>query len=116
VRTLAQRSAQAAKEIKALIDDSVSKTNAGSLLVNEAGTTIATAVDSAKRVAEIVTEITAATAEQAMGIAQVNTAVGQMDQFTQENASLVSESTAAAKGLTDQVSRLRQAIAYFKLP
>jgi methyl-accepting chemotaxis protein len=116
VRTLAQRSAQAAKEIKVLIDESVTKTNAGALLVNEAGSTIATAVGSAKRVAEIVTEITAATTEQAMGIAQVNTAVGQMDHFTQENASLVSESTAAAKGLADQVSRLRQAIAYFKLP
>ena len=116
VRTLAQRSAQAAKEIKTLIDDSVAKAHAGSRLVNEAGNTIATAVTSAKRVSEIVTEITAATAEQAMGIAQVNTAVGQMDHFTQENASLVSESTAAAKGLTDQVASLRRAIAYFKLP
>ena len=116
VRNLAQRSAQAAKEIKILIDESVAKAHAGSQLANDAGNTIATAVGSAKRVAEIVTEITAATNEQAMGIAQVNTAVGQMDQFTQENASLVGESTAATKGLTDQVARLRQAIAYFKLP
>ena len=101
VRNLAQRSAAAAKEIKALIGDSVEKVDAGSKLVAEAGTTMDEIVDGVKRVADIMAEITAASQEQSDGIEQVNQAIGQMDQVTQQNAALVEEAAAAAESLQD---------------
>jgi len=115
VRTLAQRSANAAKEIKALIDDSVSKVENGSRLVNEAGTTMHEIVDSVQRVADIMQEITAASAEQTSGIEQINQAILQMDQVTQQNASLVEEAAAAAESMQDQASKLAQTVSVFKL-
>jgi methyl-accepting chemotaxis protein len=115
VRTLAQRSANAAKEIKALIDDSVSKVENGSRLVNEAGTTMHEIVESVQRVADIMQEITAASAEQTSGIEQINQAILQMDQVTQQNASLVEEAAAAAESMQDQAAKLAQTVAVFKL-
>jgi methyl-accepting chemotaxis protein len=115
VRTLAQRSANAAKEIKVLIDDSVSKVENGSKLVNEAGTTMHEIVESVKRVADIMQEITAASAEQTSGIEQINQAILQMDQVTQQNASLVEEAAAAAESMQDQAAKLAQAVSVFKV-
>lgn len=115
VRNLAQRSASAAKEIKALIDDSVSKVDAGSKLVGEAGSTMDAIVDSVKRVTDIMAEIMAASQEQSAGIEQVNQAIAQMDQVTQQNASLVEEAAAAAESMQDQASSLAQAVSVFKL-
>ncbi|MDY3561240.1 Cache 3/Cache 2 fusion domain-containing protein [Gemmata sp. JC673] len=115
VRNLAQRSATAAKEIKALIQDSVKKVDAGTELVNNSGTTLAEIVSSAKRVADIITEIAAASREQATGIEQVNKAVGQMDSVTQRNASQTEEMSATAQALTDQATQLRDLVARFKL-
>ncbi len=114
VRTLAQRSAQAAKEIKDLISASVEKVQDGSRLVQDAGTTMNEIVSSVQRVTDIVGEISAAAAEQSDGIAQVNVAVTQLDQMTQQNAALVEESAAAAQSMRDQAERLAQAIAAFR--
>ncbi|MFB5744556.1 methyl-accepting chemotaxis protein [Cedecea sp. P7760] len=115
VRTLAQRSAQAAKEIKALIDDSGERVNAGSDLVNEAGKTMAEIVSAVTRVTDIMGEIASASDEQSRGIDQVGQAVAEMDRVTQQNASLVEESAAAASALEEQASRLNEAVAVFKI-
>ena len=114
VRNLAQRSAEAAKEIKALIGTSVDKVEAGTRLVGEAGSTIGEVVANAQRVADMIGEITAASGEQSSGVAQVNTAVNQLDQMTQQNAALVEQSAAAAQSLKDQAQRLVQAVQVFK--
>jgi methyl-accepting chemotaxis protein len=115
VRTLAQRSAAAAKEIKALIDDSVSKVETGTRLVNEAGMTMADVVDSVKRVSDIMSEIASASQEQRDGIEQVNQAITQMDEMTQQNAALVEEAAAAASSMQDQAVSLTEAVSLFKL-
>ncbi|WP_343722357.1 methyl-accepting chemotaxis protein, partial [Herbaspirillum seropedicae] len=115
VRTLAQRSAAAAHEIKALIDDSVAKVDTGSKLVDEAGQTMNEVVASVKRVSDIVAEITAAGAEQTQGIEQINNAVVQMDENTQQNAALVEQAAAAAKALQEQAGRLSETVSVFRL-
>ncbi len=115
VRNLAQRSAAAAKEIKELISDSVSKVDAGSLLVDEAGRTMDEVVVSVKRVTDIISEITAASQEQSSGIEQVNQAITQMDEVTQQNAALVEEAAAAAESMQEQAGALVQTVAAFKL-
>ncbi|HEU4851849.1 MAG TPA: methyl-accepting chemotaxis protein [Telluria sp.] len=115
VRNLAQRSANAAKEIKALIGDSVEKVDAGSRLVNQAGMTMAEVVDSVKRVTDIMAEITAASVEQTAGIEQINQAITQMDDVTQQNASLVEEAAAAAQSLEQQAGELSQLVSVFKV-
>lgn len=115
VRSLAQRSAAAAKEIKTLIGDSVEKVEAGSKLVAQAGSTMDEVVNSVKRVTDIMGEITAASQEQSAGIEQVNQAVSQMDQVTQQNAALVEEAAAAAESLRDQSTRLTQIVNVFQL-
>jgi methyl-accepting chemotaxis protein len=115
VRNLAQRSAQAAREIKQLISDSVEKVDSGSRQVTEAGQTMRDIVDQVKRVADLIGEITSATLEQDSGIGQINAAVTQLDQMTQQNAALVEQSAAAAESLKQQAARLAQAIAIFKL-
>lgn len=115
VRNLAQRSAAAAKEIKELINTSVDKVALGNALVNEAGTTMREVVSSIQRVTDIMTEITAASAEQSSGIAQVNDAVIQMDSVTQQNAALVEEAAAAAASMQDQAAKLSELISVFTL-
>ncbi len=115
VRSLAQRSASAAKEIKALIEDSVDKVEAGGKLVDEAGHTMDEIVSSVKRVTDIMGEIAAASAEQSSGIEQVNQAITQMDEVTQQNAALVEEAAAAAESLQEQAGRLTDAVSFFKL-
>ena len=115
VRSLAQRSAAAAKEIKLLIDDSVDKVAAGSKLVDEAGTTMEHVVDSVRKVTAIMADISVATSEQSDGIAQVNQALAQMDGVTQQNAALVEEAAAAAESLQDQAHHLAEVIGVFKL-
>ncbi|SDF27864.1 methyl-accepting chemotaxis protein [Massilia sp. PDC64] len=115
VRSLAQRSAAAAKEIKALIDNSVQKADAGSRLVDQAGTTMREVVESIRRVADIMGEISAASQEQTEGIGQVQLAVSQMDQTTQQNAALVEEAAAASEQLREQAAKLAQTVAVFKL-
>ena len=115
VRTLAQRSAAAAKEIKTLIDDSVSKVDTGSRLVDQAGTTMEQVVSSIRRVTDIMAGIAAASQEQTSGIEQVNSAISQMDAVTQQNAALVEEAAAAAASLQDQATKLTQAVDLFKL-
>lgn len=115
VRNLAQRSAGAAKEIKALISDSVEKVDAGSKLVDEAGKTMDEIVTSVKHVADIMSEITAASAEQSNGIEQVNQAIAQMDEMTQQNSALVEQAAAAAESMQEQAEMLAQAVAVFKL-
>jgi methyl-accepting chemotaxis protein len=115
VRNLAQRSAQAAREIKQLISDSVQKVDSGSRQVAEAGQTMRDIVDQVQRVADLIGEITSATLEQDSGIGQVNTTVLQLDQMTQQNAALVEQSAAAAESLKLQAARLAQAVAIFKL-
>ncbi len=115
VRNLAQRSAAAAKEIKALIGDSVDKVGAGTKLVDEAGKTMQEIVTSVKRVTDIMSEITAASQEQSSGIEQVNQAITQMDEVTQQNAALVEEATAAAESMQEQTQHLAQALAVFRL-
>ena len=114
VRNLAQRSAQAAKEIKGLIGASVDRVEAGSKLVADAGNTMSEIVGSVQRVSDIIGEITAAAGEQSDGIGQVNTAVAQLDQMTQQNAALVEESAAAAESLKDQARRLSELISFFR--
>jgi methyl-accepting chemotaxis protein-1 (serine sensor receptor) len=115
VRTLAQRSAAAAKEIKELISDSVEKVGNGTKLVDEAGKTMEEIVTSVKRVTDIMAEITAASQEQSGGIEQVNTAITQMDQVTQQNAALVEEAAAAAESMQEQAQALVQVVAVYKL-
>jgi methyl-accepting chemotaxis protein len=115
VRTLAQRSAAAAKEIKALISDSVGKVEAGTRLVGDAGKTMDEVVASVQRVTGIMAEITAAAHEQSSGIEQVNQAVMQMDQVTQQNAALVEEAAAAAESMREQAHQLGQEVAVFRI-
>jgi methyl-accepting chemotaxis protein len=115
VRNLAQRSAAAAKDIKQLINDSVEKVEAGSQLVNQAGTTMNEIVTSITRVTDIMSEITSASQEQSSGIEQVNVAITQMDQVTQQNAALVEEAAAAAESMQDQAARLSEVVSVFKL-
>ena len=115
VRSLAQRSAAAAKEIKALIDDSVSKVDTGSQLVAQAGSTMEQIVASIRRVTDIMGEITAASREQTLGIEQVNQAIGEMDGVTQQNAALVEQAAAAAHALQDQANNLAQVVSIFKI-
>ena len=115
VRNLAQRSAAAAKEIKALIDDSSDKVETGSRLVQQAGSTMTDIVESVRRVADILGEISSASAEQSAGIEQVNQAITQMDDVTQQNAALVEEAAAASQAMQDQADRLAEAVAVFKL-
>ncbi|WP_035818119.1 methyl-accepting chemotaxis protein [Janthinobacterium sp. RA13] len=115
VRNLAQRSASAAKEIKTLIGASVEQVNAGSMLVAQAGSTMTDIVDSVQRVSDIITEITAASSEQSVGIDEINRAIGQMDAVTQQNAALVEESAAAAESMQHQAHNLAQVVSVFKL-
>jgi methyl-accepting chemotaxis protein-1 (serine sensor receptor) len=115
VRTLAQRSAGAAKEIKELIADSTNKVNQGSVLVDEAGQTMDKIVESVQRVSGLITEIAAASEEQASGIEQVSQVITEMDHATQQNAALVEEAAAAAGGLQDQAAALAHNVAFFKL-
>jgi methyl-accepting chemotaxis protein len=116
VRSLAQRSAEAAKEIKGLISASTERVEQGTTLVDQAGQTMNEVVSSIRRVTDIVGEISAASSEQSNGIAQVGQAVSQMDQTTQQNAALVEESAAAAASLNTQAGTLVQAVSGFKLP
>ena len=115
VRNLAQRSAEAAKEIKSLITDSVGRVDAGARLADDAGKTMGAVVESVRRVSDIIGEIAGATTEQSTGIAQVNTAVGDLDKVTQQNAALVEESTAAAESLRGLAAQLVDAVAVFRL-
>ncbi len=114
VRNLAQRSATAAKEIKALINESVQKVGDGSELVNQSGHTLSEIVNSVKRVTDIIAEISAASQEQASGIDQVNKAVMQMDQGTQQNAALVEQATSASQSMKQQAQALIEQVAFFK--
>jgi methyl-accepting chemotaxis protein len=114
VRNLAQRSAAAAKEIKDLIGDSVEQVEAGSRLVDQAGATMEEVVGSVKRVSDIISEIAAASDEQRTGIEQVNQAIVQMDQVTQQNAALVEEAAAAAEAMQDQASGLAGLVGTFR--
>jgi len=115
VRNLAQRSAAAAREIKALIVDSTGKVENGSKLVGEAGSTMREIVDGVRRVTDIMSEITAASHEQSSGIEQINRAIAQMDEVTQQNAALVEQTSAAAEAMQDQAARLAQAVSVFKV-
>ena len=114
VRNLAQRSAAAAKEIKSLISDSVEKVDNGNQLVAQAGKTMSEIVTAIKRVTDIMAEIAAASAEQSTGIEEINGAVGQMDEMTQQNAALVEQAAASAESLLEQASVMSQAVAVFK--
>jgi methyl-accepting chemotaxis protein len=115
VRNLAQRSAQAAREIKSLIQESAGEVQAGSQLANDAGATMAAIVAQVKQVTELIGHITNSTLEQSDGIGQVNQAVTQLDQMTQQNSALVEQSAAAATSMREQASRLQQAVAVFKV-
>jgi methyl-accepting chemotaxis protein len=115
VRTLAQRSAAAAKEIKTLISDSVSKVENGNTLVAQAGQTMSDIVIAIRRVTDIMAEIAAASTEQSRGIEEVNGAVNQMDEMTQQNAALVEQAAAAAEALQEQAGLMAQSVAVFKL-
>ncbi len=115
VRSLAQRSAEAAREIKSLIGSSVERVEVGAKLVQDAGSTMGEIVSSVKRVSDIIGEISAAATEQSAGISQVNGAVGQLDQMTQQNAALVEESAAAAESLKDQAHRLAGVVSTFRI-
>jgi uncharacterized phage infection (PIP) family protein YhgE len=115
VRNLAQRSAAAAKEIKQLINESVSKVDAGSRQVNDAGRTMDEIVDSVSKVSSLIAEITAASREQAQGIAQVSETVTQLEKVTQQNAAMVEEASAAAGSLEDQSRALGDAVSAFRL-
>jgi len=116
VRSLAQRSADAAREIKALIADSVGRVESGVQTVNDAARTMGEIVDAVGRVTGLIAEVSDATVAQAAEIEQVNSAVGHLDGMTQQNAALVEESAAAAESLKDQASRLVDAVNAFKLP
>jgi methyl-accepting chemotaxis protein len=115
VRSLAQRSASAAKEIKALIDHSVQRVDAGARLVDQAGDTMMEIVDSVKRVTDIMAEISTASNEQTAGIEQVNEAIGRMDQVVQQNAVMVEQATAASNALESQAEKLSDVVSIFKL-
>ncbi|EIL92357.1 methyl-accepting chemotaxis protein [Rhodanobacter fulvus Jip2] len=115
VRSLAQRSAGAAKEIKGLIADSAEKVRSGSELVDQSGKALAEIVDSVKKVTDIVAEIAAASQEQSAGIDQVNNAVMQMDEMTQQNAALVEEASAAARAMQEQAGELSRQVGFFHL-
>jgi len=115
VRSLAQRSAGAAREIKALIDDSVERVDVGAKLVDQAGATMAEIVDSVRRVTDIMGEISTASIEQTAGIEQVNSAVVEMDQVVQQNAALVEQAAAAASSLQEEAGNLAQVVAVFQL-
>jgi methyl-accepting chemotaxis protein len=115
VRSLAQRSAAAAKEIKLLIGSSVDKVASGTKLVSDAGITMSDIVQSVRKVADVIGEITAASTEQSSGIAHVNQAITNLDQMTQQNAALVEESAAAAESLREQADQLARAVAVFKI-
>ncbi len=115
VRNLAQRSASAAKEIKELINDSGEKVKEGSMLVDESGQTLEEIVASSKKVGDIISEIAAAGAEQTQGIEQVNKAVTQMDEMTQQNAALVEEAAAASESLDDQAKNLQRLMSFFEV-
>ena len=115
VRSLAQRSAEAAKEIKTLIGTSVEKVASGTKLVSDAGVTMSDIVLSVRKVADVIGEITAAASEQSSGISHVNQAIGNLDQMTQQNAALVEESAAAAESLREQADQLARAVAVFKI-
>ena len=115
VRSLAQRSATAAKEIKVLISDSVEQVRAGEQTVSEAGSTIRSVVESVRKVSDVVAEITSASREQSQGIQQTNDAVAHMDQATQQNAALVEEAAAGAQQLQEQAARLAEVVALFRL-
>ncbi|MCA1858107.1 methyl-accepting chemotaxis protein [Massilia oculi] len=115
VRSLAQRSAAAAKEIKGLIGSSVERVDAGARLVDEAGSTMNDIVASVRRVTDIMAEITRASAEQSAGIGQVHAAIGQMDEATRQNAAMVQQATAAAAALEDEAERLAQVVSVFRL-
>ena len=114
VRSLAQRSAEAAKEIKALIGASVDRVQAGTTLVQEAGASMHDIVSGVQRVQDIIGEISSAASEQSQGVTQVNQSVTQLDQMTQQNAALVEQSAAAAESLREQAQRLQQAVAVFR--
>ena len=116
VRNLAQRSATAAKEIKSLIEESGERVREGSELVNKSGTTLEEIVDSVKSVVDIIAEISSASNEQALGVEQINQAVGQMDQMTQQNGALVEESAAASEAMEEQASDLAEMMEFFTLP
>jgi methyl-accepting chemotaxis protein len=115
VRSLAQRSAEAAKEIKGLISTSVEKVESGTRLVTDAGATMDEIVQSVRRVADVINEITAAATEQSQGIAGVNQAIGNLDQMTQQNAALSSTSAAAAESLREQADRMKEAVSVFRV-
>ena len=115
VRSLAQRSASAAREIKAMIGDSVDRVDAGSKLVDEAGATMDKIVTSVKQVVDLMSEIAAASQEQSLGIEQVNQAITQMDEVTQQNAALVEQAAAAAGSLEEQAASLVREVGVFKL-
>jgi methyl-accepting chemotaxis protein len=115
VRSLAQRSAQAAKEIKGLIGESVGKVDNGTQLVADAGKTMDEIVAQVRRVSSLIGEISLASHEQSTGIGQVGDAVAQLDQVTQQNAALVEESAAAAESLKNQAAQLAQTVSVFKL-
>jgi methyl-accepting chemotaxis protein len=115
VRNLAQRSAEAAKEIKGLIGASVDKVQVGTELVAQAGSTIGEIVDNAQKISTFISDITTAAQEQSQGIGQVNAAVGQLDQMTQQNAALVEESAAAAQSLREQAGRLAEVVQVFRV-
>jgi methyl-accepting chemotaxis protein len=116
VRNLAQRTVTAAKEIKELIDESVVKVGAGTVLVDTAGQTMKEIVDAVKRVNDIMGEITTASADQSSGIETVNASIAKMDEATQQNAALVEQAAAAAKSLQEQAESLSQAVSVFVLP
>jgi methyl-accepting chemotaxis protein len=116
VRNLASRSADAAKEIKALIGDSVEKVHAGAALVNESGETLSDIVGGVRKVGDIVAEIAAASAEQASGIDQVNQAITTMDEMTQQNAALAEQTSAASVSLYEKAQSMEQTIAFFHVP
>jgi len=115
VRNLSQRSADAAKEIKDLIRDSVEKVKRGSSLVNDSGETLQEIVHSVEHVASMIAEVSNAATEQSCGIEQVNQAVNQMDEVTQQNASLVEQASAASSAMSEQVNHMTQLIQFFKL-
>ncbi|MDH7452914.1 methyl-accepting chemotaxis protein, partial [Luteimonas composti] len=115
VRSLAQRSAGAAKEIKQLITDSTDKVRHGNELVGEAGRTMGEIVTNARKVTDIIADISAASQEQSAGIEQINQAITQMDEGTQQNAALVEEATAAARSMEQQAGQLVQTVAVFRM-